>query len=1443
MSLLSPTPITTLPLPLPEAERLDAVCDRFEAAWVSGLRPRIGDYLEGVEEPARAVMARELILLDLHYRHRRAEIPQVADYDAVNPDRESTWLACAAAALTKGPARPVVPGYEILGELGRGGMGVVYKAVEESLGRHVALKVLSHGRHVGPIQLIRFQREARAAALLHHTNIVPVFAVGVHEDVHYYAMQYIDGQSLDSVLREIIRLRRDPGADKTIPEVRPDNISASLASGLLTHRFPTQPVQADADTVIPTPIPQPGTLSGATRSSTDAEVPLADGSSSISSLLGPKEAHYFRTVARLGVQAAEALAYAHSHGVVHRDIKPANLLLDLQGTIWVADFGLSKAEGCQELTSPGDVVGTLSYMAPERFQGKADPQCDVYSLGLTLYEMLTLEPAFTASHRVELINKILHVEPARPRTLDPQIPHDLETIVLKAIAKNPSHRFSSATELSRELGRFIDGRPIRSRRVSVPERLWRWSRRNPVTAMLGLLAATLTTVLAIGSTAAAWKFHEQRDQVLEQRDALQKEQRNTQSELARSLLQQVRAERYSRQPGPRAQRLERLAEAAQLARAGMARPNLLTDLRGEAIATLGDGDVRPSKTWPGLNFDPVHSSFSFNADRYVVVERGHTFHLHRLSDRSQLRVVKTNRAGFRIDPELDPSGHFVHVRSDPSTIELWDLDRGEVPGAWPSDVCDVAYRPDGGQIAALRPDGEVRVFDLPALTEARRCHLGSRFPARVEYSRLALSRDGRSLAVMRGETQDAWVIDLTSDRVMTHLKIPRVLRTGGLALNRKATLLAVADDHSISVYDLGGDRERLAILQGHQEGWIHAYFEPERDLLISECRDRIVRVWDPIRGQLLAAFPGSFRGLLGNRSEIVVGQRADLTLYALDPGKERRTIDCRALRERADSAVWGPEGLAFSPDGSMIALAMRPDGVYMIRSSDGVGLAHLPIGRCNAVQFLPDGSLLTHNGEGLCRWPVRSPADGVPRIGPPEPLAPNYSGQIPFGLARSASGRLVGASTDRRQGSLLLDLERPWRRTWLKPHAGVYDLAISPDGKWAATAGWEGGPGHEQVKVWDTATGLITKVIPGLSCVAFSPDGQWMGIDDLTCYRFFRIGTWAPVSKVDYEVHKTPSQGTMRIAFHPVGNIAAVLAADRTTVLLVDVQSGHELAAIDGPSESQVHRLVFSPDGRFLAVTRNSQKVDLWDLSLIRVRLQEMGLVAGFPDSFGGHSHTVPLPSIERLEVRGADPIGLKLLAVRQTLRTAWFGFQVLLEPAIVDAEELALRGRSWQRLGAWRLAAADFRASLARRPDSDDTANELAWCLTSAPGRGDADEGVRWARKAVAMVPSDVDYRNTLGVALYRAGRFAEATVELERDIAQGGRMVGYDWVFLAMCRQRLGQPVSARTALAQATRWRAQASRLSPQETAEIDAFLREAESVLDGSPPDLPTNVFAR
>jgi serine/threonine protein kinase len=425
-------------------------------------------------------------------------------------DPEKDTATAVPGGTEAGPEGPSwrLGEYRLLREVGRGGMGIVYEAEQPSLGRHVALKVLPARALLAPEHLERFRREARAAALLHHSNIVPVFGVGCDGGVHFYAMQFIHGQSLDRVLRELRRARGEADAGPPDPV---SDLSASLAEGLRTGRFSGGAAGAGGAPGPAPPSPAEPTGGGG-----------AGGDTAPSGLTGLKEGEYYRGVAGVGVQVAEALAYAHRQGILHRDIKPSNLLLDARGTVWVTDFGLARAEGLEELTQTGDVVGTLRYLAPERFGGRSDPRGDVYSLGAALYELLTLRPAFDEPDRVRLIDRVTHGEPPRPRQVDGRIPRDLETIVLKAMAREPADRYQTAEALAEDLRRFLLDRPIRARRASMPERTWRWCRRNPIVA--GLLAAAV--VLATGLAVLAlllWDRQQQTAAALKQADEQRQE--------------------------------------------------------------------------------------------------------------------------------------------------------------------------------------------------------------------------------------------------------------------------------------------------------------------------------------------------------------------------------------------------------------------------------------------------------------------------------------------------------------------------------------------------------------------------------------------------------------------------------------------------------------------------------------------------------------------------------------------------------------------------------------------------------------------------------------------------------------------------------------------------------------------------------------------------------
>jgi serine/threonine protein kinase/Flp pilus assembly protein TadD len=358
--------------------------------------------------------------------------------------------------------------FRLLCQVGRGGMGVVYEAEQVSLGRRVALKVLPFAATMDPKQLQRFQNEARAAAQLHHTNIVPVYYVGCDKGVHFYAMQFIDGQSVAEIIAELRPGARSAASDQG------DAAGVDAASGRMLPSV---------------------------SSDTTPEIGKAGILSTVSS---HPDRSFFRLVAQLGIQAAEALDHAHQVGIVHRDVKPANLLVDATGRLWVTDFGLAQVQGDSRLTLTGGLIGTLRYMSPEQAlakRGVIDHRTDVYSLGATLYELLTLEPVVGGSDRQELLRQIAFEEPRRPRRRNKALPAELETIVLKALQKNPADRYATAQELADDLERYLRHEPIRARRPSVTQRARKWARRHrPVvlTAALGLLAAAAVLAGSVG---------------------------------------------------------------------------------------------------------------------------------------------------------------------------------------------------------------------------------------------------------------------------------------------------------------------------------------------------------------------------------------------------------------------------------------------------------------------------------------------------------------------------------------------------------------------------------------------------------------------------------------------------------------------------------------------------------------------------------------------------------------------------------------------------------------------------------------------------------------------------------------------------------------------------------------------------------------------------------
>ena len=440
----------------PNQDLFDDLADRFTHECRDGLAPSIDDYAD--ENPLVAEQIREFF----------PAIQAIESFRKVDDSRKRFEQAQAKFDFS----RPTSIGdFKIVREIGRGGMGIVYEAIQQSLGRPVAIKILLRTSSEAK-QIRRFEREAAIAAKLHHTNVVPVFGVGNQGEFHYYVMQLIDGVGFDQV---VVALKNPSVA---VPHPQLDKIAQWLPDVDALHT-----------------------------------------------------GRYFRSVAKIAKSLAGALSYAHEQGTLHRDIKPANLLIDTTGHVWLADFGLAKAIESHDVSRTGDVVGTLRYMSPEQFAGTPDHRSDIYGLGLTVYELLTLQPAYNDSSRSHLVfDRSKNQSAAKlPSKLVRHLPKDLETIVMKACALDPELRYQTATELESDLDNFLLDRPIAARPPSAFEKCYKWCRRNPAIAALSSLAVGLLLVIAGLSSVAYVRANAALAKESEQRSRIQIEQQRSET--------------------------------------------------------------------------------------------------------------------------------------------------------------------------------------------------------------------------------------------------------------------------------------------------------------------------------------------------------------------------------------------------------------------------------------------------------------------------------------------------------------------------------------------------------------------------------------------------------------------------------------------------------------------------------------------------------------------------------------------------------------------------------------------------------------------------------------------------------------------------------------------------------------------------------------------------
>lgn len=1177
---------------------IELLAEEFVARYRKGERPPLSEYTQ--RYPA---LAAEIV--DLFPAMLLMENLKPAD-DSMDAEQGQR------ADRNANPPFTQLGDYRIIREVGRGGMGVVYEAEQVSLGRHVALKVLPTEMHANAKHRLRFEREARAAAKLHHTNIVPVFGVGFEEQQCYYVMQFIQGQALDKILEELHRMNVQPGAAaggvlsgsvKPGPSqliatgsVATDGpVDSRSAAGAFAHMLLTGvfhesdiesaegPIDGGTDSFAATIVPEmsqkrlkdqrhdekppvrpqsvvqdpadgrqeqsrsaaSGRHSTLTAKSSDS-LRLSNSSISLSGRSGEKSTKttkqptYWESVARIGLQVAGALEYAHSQGVLHRDIKPANLVLDMKGTVWVTDFGLARLQDERDLTRTGDILGTLRYMAPEVFKGQNDARSELYALGLTLYELLALRPAFDGHSRNVLIDQVMHAEIEPLGRINPEIPPDLQTVIHKAISRDPQDRYQSAGELADDLQRFLDDEPIRARRVSTIERMKRWSRHNRGLSTALATVAVLLLVINVVGPLLTWRMARLNSELRQSEGRLNVtvvKLTSTAEELTKARNEAVRQ-----------------AEQAEIAK--LESVTMLADMQTErGFLAHRDGDPAMAALW-----------FA-NAALQTPGDMNRTT-ANQLRARNWLNEAPVPAALIKLPGgnlrrlAFQPNGSLMLTLND-SSLRVWNWRFAEVI-PWSreiTDVTDATWSPDGIHLAVAFSGGDVRVLESDSGRVSQR--LGPSEPVAI----LQWSPDGRRLAV-GGVRVQIWNVTADPVRESDWLHPEKVY---GLTFNRAGTRLAtVCEDDQVRLYAVDDAALPAPLFtpiehvpERRRSAAVPVFCDGDRKL-VTFLKTRQPGWWDTTTGQ------------------------------SVSPVWVPHKYDCN-------------RSLACSPDGKWVVAGSYYSCLLWNVDGSSRVLAHL--NQSEDAIFCPDGqSILSACWDGTARiWPLTDFV-ALEKFGPDaykKPVPIPQLASVPQGIAYSSDGAYAAIAASGR--AVIWEIARPSHvigtlHGWRNPLSAVRP---SFDGKLATIGVWHSSP-YKTSFGKQLSVALFENGDPAGAPI--SVDGEI--IDSCLCSdnrlvavalaegQSGRLAIYEVATGVATIPAVTLPARPLSLAARPNDPQVAILCADGQ-IQVIDTQNGS--LRMDLPHDEWMApvdpfpRVAYSPDGATLVTLTSSSRVFVRD--------------------------------------------------------------------------------------------------------------------------------------------------------------------------------------------------------------------------------------------------------